>query len=181
LHGDDLYLELKPKAESESLKEGDSLLVRIRLKDLRPARFRRQLPPVDVIASLPRLPIRVEKDTVLPGDAIPVAVRRITLNSREEWNKVVVSASAEPEVRVVFVAPEALSTFPYFVASPNSGLFRPMIAISVPSLGADSQIAVGQDYVQKPRGRKAWLLLTPLTVVADIVTFPFQFYLLTLD
>jgi hypothetical protein len=181
LHGNDLYLELKPKSESESLKEGDSLLVRIRIKDLKRRRFR-QLSPFGVEARIPRLPIRVAKSAVLPDDAIPVAVQRITIGSLEEWNEVVVSASGEPEVRVVFVEDEAVPMFP-FVASPNSGLemFSPIIAISLPSLGADSKIVVAQEYVQKPRGRRAWLLLTPLTLVADVVTFPFQLYLLTLD
>jgi len=53
----------------------------------------------------------------------------------------------------------------------NEDTWAPILAVFV----SDTEVGVFQNYFEQPAGRRCLWFLTPVTVVGDLLTFPFQF------
>jgi hypothetical protein len=176
LSGDELFLTINARRPSDSPPVWQTLIVRTRLSEIEsigPTDLAPANPPIHKSPS--RLKVRVKTARSIPDDARPVPVIPITLSDVSELPEFVNQLPNEVHVLLV-----SIRTYDQLERNPQSlGMIHPhshstLLSLVRPSDKGELEIGLTKGFKDKSKKRRAWLLLTPLTVAADVVTFPLQ-------
>ena len=121
---------------------------------------------------LKRLPIYIQPNPTFPDDLIQIPVHRAKIQTLSELDDVVAHANGGAQLWVITPLPGAeLTPYADRFGSSNEDNWAPILAVFV----SDTEVGVFHNYLERPAGRRFLWFLTPLTVVGDLLTFPFQF------
>jgi hypothetical protein len=119
---------------------------------------------------LKMLPVHLETETPT-NSAQSVPVRERVFSTLEQLDSAAAGASGGLEVWMIRAGPGG-EFAKYDGRHVRSDAYGEMVAIVFPSDGDEARVGLFQNYVQKPRGRRAWWLLTPFSVAGDVVLLP---------
>lgn len=178
LHEDQFFLALRVGRHSGKQKTFETLVIRMRLSDLDLKSPSEPLAVTHPGESRMRMPIRLTGKEAMPKGSRAIPLVPMDIESLAALHDHVLREPPEPRVLVVTL-PEGER--PISGAKDSEGGRHPpagpVIVLVHPGEDSVSRIAVTRDFVERPRVRRALLLLTPLTVVGDALTFPVQFIL----
>jgi hypothetical protein len=164
-----LYLKLEV-AEPPEFKTG-TMVVSVDMKDLETAASFIPGPQDEAILGLAKLPVRVEKLEAIPEGATFVPVRAVRAATLRDLEDTVSDGAAAAEVWVVDpIAGAELEA--WSKDKKGQPLLGPMVALILPDETGEPRVGLFKNLDQVPHARRAWWLVTPFSVVADIVLSP---------
>jgi hypothetical protein len=160
-----------------------TIVGKVQLEDLRQADAVAADPDTCRVDALRKVPIRLQRDPILPADTSAVPIRELILRDQGELAEVVSTLRDSHQILLIHPKPggplHRLYTKCCMARGDPGG---PYVAVVFPSTAARPTTALMQDFDELPRTRRTWWLLTPFSVLGDIVTSPLQLlYILAWD
>lgn len=163
LDSENLFLVLAKESADQSAEL--PVVLRIRLRDLS---FQEVTDPACTARrhAYQEVRIKVRPLEEMPVDARPIPIRDATVSHGEELKHLVATLPDEPQLIVLKdmhgVGFTSLHNFD-----------DPTLLLVLPSAGV-REVALMTDYKENRWKRRPWLLLTPVTLAGDVITFPLQ-------